>query len=190
MKRSCELKSEIKQILNYCINKIKSREVLPFSGLSLCRCLDSRARLGWRGSHPHSPCETHPHAGAEGTERLPRSRGWHHGSVLMCTETKAMQIYIYIFIYILLYQWHHAAWTQYCTDITARLFSLQQCWVYTDGCAAGIKSKKIIASHCDLHKKCVGPLYPRTSRWRSYSNIMSLKTFKLTLLLSLVSAPA
>lgn len=70
-------------------DKILSGAVPPFSVLSLCRCPGSRAQPGWRGSLPHSPCETRPHAGAEGTGRLLRSRGWRRGSVLMCTGTKA-----------------------------------------------------------------------------------------------------
>lgn len=63
--------------------------VLPFWGLSLCRCLGSRALQGWQGSRPHSPYVTRPLVAAEDTGRPPRSRGWHRGWVLMCTESKA-----------------------------------------------------------------------------------------------------
>lgn len=94
---TCEVKNEINKdwtrewinIKQSCIKRQRVPSVLPFSGLSLCRCLDSTARQGWRGNRRRSPSETRPLAGAEGTGRPQRSRGWHHGSVLMCTKTKA-----------------------------------------------------------------------------------------------------
>lgn len=151
---TCEVKSELKQRLNYRVNKIKSRAVYRdrkrpqsyhFEGSLYVNALaPGHSRVG--EAVARTPPARHIHSLAP---KVPEGlRNHEDGVVGQCwrvlrqrpKETPVT------------HHWHHADPTQHCTAITARLLSLQQYLVYTESSAADVKSKNIKASHYDWHK--------------------------------------